>query len=168
VIAPRQFLCNKGKQQNETPRFTQQRRKIMTTFHHVASIIFLNPAGKFILQKRDEKPDIRHPGMLTAWGGAVEPGETPLQAALREIREETNLRPTESDLLFFGDYVRDYKVKNAQVICHVFLLKNIDQKSLKVYEGQGYEVIDPLTDKDNNLYTDLTKELIKDYTQKYK
>ena len=42
--------------------------------------------------------------MISAWGGAVDKGETPLQAAMRETREEANLKPSRDDFEYFGEY----------------------------------------------------------------
>ena len=137
----------------------------MTHYHNVASIILLNKAGMFILQKRDDKPGIRNPGMLTAWGGAAEGDERPIDAAVREIKEETNLGPIAKDFQFFGEYKRGYKIDNKQVVNYVFLLSNIDELSLKVFEGQGYQIIDPRSHISDPLYTDLTEELIEDYNR---
>ena len=42
----------------------------------------------FLLQLRDEKPDIFYPGHWGLFGGHLEPGESPEEALLREIQEE--------------------------------------------------------------------------------
>ncbi len=39
-------------------------------------------------------PDGRNPGSWETVHGTIEPGETPVQASLRELREETGLAPT--------------------------------------------------------------------------
>ena len=50
------------------------------------------PAGpQFLLLKRN--PNIRLGGTWQAVHGKIEPGETATQAALRELREETGLKP---------------------------------------------------------------------------
>ena len=131
--------------------------------YNVASIIFVNPQHKLILQKRDNKPGIRNANMITVWGGACEGDESPLQAAVREVHEETNLKPSETDLEFFGKYERNYKVDDKQVVNYVYLLKNIDESQLKVFEGQGYVLVDPTNDTENPLYTELSQTLVADY-----
>lgn len=101
--------------------------------------------------------------MITAWGGAVEGNESIIQAAKREIQEETNLNPTESEFEHFKDYKRDYEIDSKQVINHVFFIRNIDESFLKIYEGQGFVIVDPSSSQDNPLFTELTKEIITDY-----
>jgi 8-oxo-dGTP diphosphatase len=47
-----------------------------------------DPAGRLLLVQRGHAP---HPGLWSLPGGRIEPGETPEQAAEREVREETGL-----------------------------------------------------------------------------
>lgn len=127
-------------------------------------MIFLNTKGQFILQKRDEKLGIKNPGMIAAWGGALEHPETPLRAAVREIWEETNLRPTESDLQHIGDYMHEDRINGKETIIHAYVLSDIDETRLLVYEGQGYEVLEPKNVSVADLITDFTKRLVLDYS----
>ena len=58
-------------------------------------IIFYDTAGDRILVfRRDAIPTIPFPGMLDIIGGAVEPGETPIQTITREVFEELRDRRT--------------------------------------------------------------------------
>jgi 8-oxo-dGTP pyrophosphatase MutT (NUDIX family) len=78
--------------------------------HQAVAVFLTDQQGRFILQRRDNKPGIWNPGLLSVWGGAVEPGETVLEAAVREIWEETNLRPQAVDLIEIGPVVRPYAI----------------------------------------------------------
>ncbi len=131
-------------------------------YFEVASIVLISKSGLLILQLRDEKADIRNPGMISAWGGAVEGDETPLQAAKRETHEETNLRPSEDDFEYFAKYPRDHEIDGKQVINYVYLLREVDESKLKVYEGQGFELIHRGDFRPNPKYTELTIKLIAD------
>ena len=51
----------------------------------------INPAGKILLQQRDDRPDLRYPGCWVTFGGHVEDGETPDEALRRELLEEIEL-----------------------------------------------------------------------------
>jgi 8-oxo-dGTP pyrophosphatase MutT (NUDIX family) len=47
--------------------------------------------GRYVMQLRDERPDIIHPGHWGCFGGALHPGELPLRALRRELAEELEL-----------------------------------------------------------------------------
>jgi ADP-ribose pyrophosphatase YjhB (NUDIX family) len=134
----------------------------------VASVVFINPEGKLIFQKRDNKPNIRNPNMISTWGGACEKNETPLQAAIREVHEETNVKISENDVTFFGEYRRSFDIDGKQVVNHVFLVHNIDETILEVYEGQGWVLIDPSKEEVDVLRTELTNLFIADYIARIK
>lgn len=58
----------------------------------IASVILVDRAGRLLLQLRDEHAP-NHPNVWGLPGGHAEPGETPVEAAVRELWEETRLRP---------------------------------------------------------------------------
>ena len=49
--------------------------------------------GRYLLQLRDDKPGIDHPGVWGLFGGSVEPGEDFITAIRREVEEELCIRP---------------------------------------------------------------------------
>lgn len=59
-----------------------------------AGALILDQAGRYLLQLRDDKPGILHPGAWGMFGGHIEPGETPEAAVLRELEEEIGLVPS--------------------------------------------------------------------------
>ena len=67
---------------------------------HAAGVIPVRPGGAILLMLRDDRPDIGSPNRWSTLGGYLEAGETPLQAAKREVEEEVGQRAIR--LLPFG------------------------------------------------------------------
>jgi len=59
---------------------------------------------RFLLQLRDDKPDIIMPGHWACFGGHLEPDETPEDAMVRELMEELTYRPGQICWLFESVY----------------------------------------------------------------
>jgi 8-oxo-dGTP pyrophosphatase MutT (NUDIX family) len=55
----------------------------------VGAVIVLRRDGAALLQHRDDKPDLRNAGLWVPPGGHAEVGESILDCARRELREET-------------------------------------------------------------------------------
>ena len=60
----------------------------------VAAIIVLED-GRYLLQHRDDIPQIWYPDHWGCFGGAVDEGEDPITALKRELHEEIEFRPRE-------------------------------------------------------------------------
>lgn len=65
----------------------------------IACTFLVDRSGALLLQLRDDQAPY-YPNVWGLPGGAVEPGETPLEAAARELLEETALRPAAPLSLF--------------------------------------------------------------------
>jgi len=93
------------------------------------SLILDNGKGEVLLQLRDKKETIRYPNCLGTFGGDIEPGETPEQAIVRELREELNYD------LKNPEYLGNFPFNGYAI--HVF--RKVDQhinQDIKVNEGQ--------------------------------
>jgi len=80
----------------------------------VAAIITVED-GRYLMQLRDDIPRIFYPGHWGCFGGAVGPGEEPVQALARELEEELEMRAPAGD-----EFVRlDFDLtKLGQKLCY--------------------------------------------------
>ncbi|MTJ09535.1 NUDIX hydrolase [Anabaena sp. UHCC 0204] len=102
---------------------------------HVA-IAILYQENKFLMQLRDNIPNIIAPGCWAFFGGHIEPGETPEIAVKREIMEEIGYELT--SFTKFGLY------SDEKVVRHVFqapLLVPVNQ--LVLSEGWDLDLLTP-------------------------
>ncbi|MEJ3741718.1 NUDIX domain-containing protein [Actinomycetes bacterium KLBMP 9797] len=86
----------------------------------IAMVMLLDSQGRILLQLRDGNTSI-DPHRWCLPGGAVEPGETPAVAALRELLEETGLRPDTGLVSVWQGLVPSERFRGAVVACHAFL-----------------------------------------------
>jgi 8-oxo-dGTP pyrophosphatase MutT (NUDIX family) len=106
---------------------------------HVA-VAILYQENKFLMQLRDNIPNIIAPGCWALFGGHLEPGETPEIAVQREVLEEIAYELT--DFTKFGIY------SDEKAVRHVFqapLLVPLNQLVL----SEGWD-LDLLTAEDIN------------------
>lgn len=73
------------------------------------SVTFLirNKKGEFLLQLRDNKPNIPYPHYWVFPGGGVEVWEEPIEAVMREMKEELEMEADLGDLLLLGTYLHN-------------------------------------------------------------
>jgi 8-oxo-dGTP pyrophosphatase MutT (NUDIX family) len=127
------------------------------------SVLLVNTADQILLQQRDDKPGIANPGYISAFGGSLEPGEAPLDAAHREMLEETNLNLPKDRFKFFGRYRKTNEEFGEDRTIFAYIVDGIDDTGLEIYEGAGYHTIDATTDLQSVKLTMLVKKIIKDY-----
>jgi len=101
-----------------------------------AHVVLRTADGRFILQIRDDIQGIDNPGQITPFGGAAERHETPVQCALRELGEETGLRPEPMTLRYL-DAVSKIDFRGKYTACVFYLLTDVDPAALVVTEGQA-------------------------------
>src|SRR5687767_6010269 len=88
------------------------------------SIGFIKKGETYLLQLRPDVPTIGAAGLIGAFGGRIEPGESPVEAVCRELHEETSLKPSTEDFSYLGTVnVTAYKQQQPlQVSANVFCI----------------------------------------------
>lgn len=128
-----------------------------------AEVLLVKADGSLILQQRDNKPGITNSGLIASFGGHIEPGEEPVDAAVREINEETNLKLMQSDLEFFGKYRKTKAVHGEDWDVYFFIAKGINEAGLEVFEGRGYTIVKSPKELYGLKTTILLQQVLADY-----
>jgi 8-oxo-dGTP diphosphatase len=103
-----------------------------------AGILLITSNDTVLMQKRDNRPDIKNPGMITSFGGSVEDGDTPSEAALRELKEEVSLDLLSEDLTLLKIFNKRKETHGEDVSCYIYMVKGVDPAKLDIHEGQGF------------------------------
>jgi 8-oxo-dGTP diphosphatase len=103
-----------------------------------ATALIIDREGCFLLQHRDDKPDIYNPGLWGSFGGAIEPYESPQDGLLRELQEELSWQPQQFEL--HGAY----PYEGSALLIYVFVMSiDVPIEALVLAEGQGMAFFAP-------------------------
>ncbi|MGW4681241.1 NUDIX hydrolase [Micromonospora taraxaci] len=129
--------------------------------YDVALVLLVDPSGAVLLQHRDEDIAVS-PGQWSLPGGHVEPGESPEEAARRELLEETGLTADELHPLWSGP--RPYEPGFPHTVTvHVFRgATTARQDDVVLGEGQAMVFVprDQLLDRELAVSAALVLRLI--------
>lgn len=97
-----------------------------------AGVLLVRDGAAVLLQHRDNKPEILHPGQWGIPGGAIEGDETAAQAAVRELLEETGYQA--GDITPLVD--QRWELPAMTLDRHVFWAHYDGQQPIHCFEGQ--------------------------------
>lgn len=104
----------------------------MTKYIRGAALILIKDK-KALMMLRDNKPEISYPNHWSITGGSVEKGESPKQAAMRELREETGYI-SKNPIKFSEAIYTDDKGRHIHAFRYYEIYDGLQQ--LNCYEGQ--------------------------------
>lgn len=120
-------------------------------FHLVINAWIINDNGEFLITQRSANKS--HPLMWECTGGSALKGETSLDAAIREIKEELGIDIDSKTVTFIGESRRFYE--SCPDILHVWLFKsNEDIKNIKIQEEEVNDVMWASKEKILELFKD--------------
>lgn len=90
------------------------------------------------MQLRNGKNQSGGLGLVGCFGGEIEPGETPKEAACRELAEESNVALAQDELEYLGDVRVDSEKhgKPASVHARIYRATVEDDYAVKAREGE--------------------------------
>ncbi len=101
----------------------------------LVALAILARDGKYLMQLRDDLPHILYPGHWGFFGGHLDPGETPAEGLIREVREEINYEVT--SLRKFRCY------EDAEATRHIFYVPlTVDINELQQQEGFDLDLLE--------------------------
>ena len=128
-----------GRKTGETWERSRAREIPEGKYHIVCDILIRHRDGTFLLTRRDPEKDI-YPGCLEASaGGSALAGETPEEAARREMKEETGLETEKMELIG-----TTRKPQSRSVIYAYLAVVDCDKDGVRLQPGEtvGYRWAD--------------------------
>ena len=116
------------------------------------AVAFLRRDGKYLMQLRDDNPQIIYPGHWGLFGGHIEPGESADVAVRRELQEEIGYVPAE--LHKYGCF------PDTNVIRHIYYGNlDVEPSQLVQTEGIDMDLLSPTDIEAGNHFSDRIQEI---------
>ncbi|OGM21660.1 hypothetical protein A2714_02165 [Candidatus Woesebacteria bacterium RIFCSPHIGHO2_01_FULL_38_9] len=122
--------------------------------------------GKVILQQRDSNPNIVNPGKISMFGGTIKKTDSLKKALRRELLEELEFDLKNHPLSKLGTYEKKKQIDGIDYTIHVYVIKEVDLKKLKLHEGKDFVVGKAKEILKNPNLTRITRLALTDYPEK--
>jgi 8-oxo-dGTP pyrophosphatase MutT (NUDIX family) len=115
-------------------------RAMLRPSHAVAALLQLSD-GRYLMQLRDSNPDIFYPDHWGCFGGAVDAGEAPVAALVRELMEELAVGVKPADVVRFTEFTFDFGFAGDGVRLRTYYALTLPQADLDgLVLGEGADL----------------------------
>ena len=123
------------------------------------SIGFIEQGETYLLQLRPNVSTIGAAGLIGAFGGRIELGESPVEAVCRELTEETSLRPSTEDFSYLGTVeVTAYRQQQPlRVTANVFQIGIAPTENVSATDGEVVRITRQQADEQSDQLTPATR-----------
>ncbi len=135
----------------------------------VSVLVLIKQGDEFVLQHRDDIPDIANPGLVAPWGGAVEGDEDLKDAVVREFIEETGVTLHTSqvhELAVFTEQGGSPGRYGKEITVHTYYAEIDPSITVNCYEGQGIVRVKNLDEVPPKLISTLLRQTVEAYIAK--
>lgn len=123
-------------------------------------------SDRYILQLRDDNPDISAPGEWSFFGGMLQKGEKPVDGMRREVLEELGIEPKEYTALWFEDYYDPFESKMVRTWFFVADVSDVWSEH-KLTEGRDAKAF-AFTELSKMKIPDIMRKTLNHYHNEYK
>jgi 8-oxo-dGTP pyrophosphatase MutT (NUDIX family) len=125
---------------SDSPNAFLGSRTTLRPAHAVAALLQLSD-GRYVMQLRDSNPNIFYPDHWGCFGGAVDPGEAPAVALVRELREELMVALTPEDVTRFTEFTFDFGFAGDGIRLRTYYTVTLPQAGLDgLVLGEGADL----------------------------
>lgn len=126
------------------------------------AIALLRQHNAYLLQRREGAREIGAVGLVGCFGGKRKPTETGLQAVVRELGEETNLRLPPGRYMRIGtvEVMSDMKLKPVHIQAQVFTADVPAAFQVKALEGELVSMTLSEMQSETDLLTPATRAVV--------
>jgi len=125
-----------------TKHFTGAAGRVLSPRDAAAALLVL-PGDRYVMQRRDDRPDIFYPGHWCCFGGAMNTGEAPVDTLRRELREELELELPGATQ--FGKFEFDLAPQSTVRFFRIFFEVRLTEQTfsrLRLHEGAEMKAFD--------------------------
>jgi 8-oxo-dGTP pyrophosphatase MutT (NUDIX family) len=125
---------------SNTPGAFLESQATLRPAHAVAALLQLSD-GRYLMQLRDSNPAIFYPDHWGCFGGAVDAGEAPVAALVRELQEELRVAVTPADVSRFTEFTFDFGFAGDGIRLRTYYAVTLPQADLDgLVLGEGADL----------------------------